>query len=294
MNFQYNTYAEPLLKNPLNSCSRHSTEYPLMVNCTGNVDLAVPFTTDNPSGREDYYLLYMVKGMLNVSLPGGTQTLRSGQAVLFPPKYHYRYVYDGAESLNYLWVHFTGSYAEQFLRECGFFPLPFVCPQSDDTRIVGEFHRLFEYFERDGAHLRQKRACALERLLLTLADDAASETEGAGTLEKSLRYIHAAYHTDLRIPELAKMENLSHSRYIALFQKKTGLSPVSYIVQMRIRTACDLLRNTDMSVKQIGLLVGYEDPHFFSKLFKKHVGLPPQEYRKDPHSPSILRKGEPE
>ena len=262
----------------LNTCSIRSEEHPLIVNNTGNFTSKKPFSTDNVGGREDYYLLYLIKGELRVRLDEAIWVAHSGDVVLFPPKYRYRYEYDAREPLEYFFVHFTGSYAEKLLRDCGFSPLPYAAHTAADHRICEAFHKLFEHTQKQDFLQKQRLACALEEILLTVAK---STREAAGrSLESSLRMIHNGYHTELNIPALAKAENLSHSRYIEVFRKQTGLSPTAYVIRLRMQVACDLLESTDLSVAQIARMVSYDDPHFFSKLFKKHVGISPTQYRK--------------
>ncbi len=262
----------------LNACSRASEEYPLEVNCAGDLDSVFPFTTHNVDGREDYYFLYLLRGELDVTLPEGIQTVTAGTILIFPPRYAYCYAYRGKEPLRYLWAHFTGSYVPRFLEECGLWPLPF-CRKAGDSRPVAEqFGRMLSIGDSKAPHLRQEMACALEQLILTAARSVTVSQKTA--LERSLHRMHTAYQEELRIPELAAMENLSHSRYIVLFREQMGTSPTAYLIGLRMEHACYLLLNTDMSVKQIGVCVGYSDPKFFSKLFKKHVGVSPLQYRK--------------
>lgn len=266
----------------ISSCSRASDELPLIVNCAGNTVTPFPFSTDNASGREDYYLLYMASGSMRLQFPDGEHRIGPGDAVLFPPRYHYQYAYEGESEgeavLSYLWVHFTGSYADKFLAELGFGALPCLHVTGRNDGTVSAFRRIFDVFEAKSHLQRYELAAALESLLLAVASSLVPD--GAGrTLERSVRYIHAAYNTDIRIPELAEMESLSNSRYIALFVRQMGVPPSTYIIRLRMSAACDLLHATDMSVKQIGALVGYEDVHFFSRTFKKQVGVSPQSYR---------------
>lgn len=278
MQFSYYAFSDKIQK--FNTCSLQSDEYPLIVNCMGNVVASKAFLTDNVGGREDFYLLCPVKGSMRVFLDSTAQTVTIGDVILFPPHYRYRYAYDGKDPLEYFFVHFTGSYAERFLEECQLSPLPCIRHAEDSRRIGEEFHRLFQSAE-DQTHLQKHAlACALERLLLTVAQSVHASAQDR-TLENSLRILHSAYHSDLRIPDLAKAENLSHSRYIELFRQKMGVSPTAYLIRLRLRAACELLESTDIPVKQIARMVGYDDPHFFSKLFKKHVGSSPNEWRKN-------------
>jgi transcriptional regulator GlxA family with amidase domain len=58
-----------------------------------------------------------------------------------------------------------------------------------------------------------------------------------------------------------------------------GMAPSDYVINLRINVACDLLKSSDMSIKEIAASVGYDNAHFFSKLFKKKTGVSPKAYR---------------
>ena len=262
----------------MNSCSVASDKYPITVNCAGNFVTGFPFTTDNPTGREDYYLLYMVRGNMRVWADGKETAASSGSVFIFPPHTHYTYTYDGRDTLDYLWAHFTGSFAKELLTECGMTDLPYYGEASDSGRISNRFRRMFEAFEIKAPLFERKAAVCLEEIILELSASMNRLSE-VSPLENSLRYIHSAYSEKISVPQLAAMENLSNSRYIALFNKHLGMSPTAYIIKLRINTACELLISTDMSIKQVGISVGYPDSHFFSKLFKKYMGASPNEYR---------------
>ena len=264
----------------INRCSLESSEYPLIVNCAGNFKTPFVFSTSNPSGRKDFYIMMIQKGELEIPMDEKKITAGPGSVIIFPPNYPYSYSYPGGEPLEYLWVHFTGSYATSLLEECGFSHLPFFATAKSDRRVSDKFSKLFEAFEAKRRLQRQELACILEQIILSVSNNIFS-ADDSGTLEKSIRYIRSSYNKKLSVPELAAMENLSNSRYIALFNEYMGMPPSSYIIGLRISAACELLRNTDMSIKQIGILVGYSDPHFFSKLFKKHVGMSPKDYKQN-------------
>lgn len=279
----YYAMEEPFAGGGIAAGSRASDALPLMVNCAGNIASPHAFSTHNAVGREDFYLLYVVTGRMRLWMPDGEHAIGEGAAVLFPPHYAYHYSYDGEGPLSYLWVHFTGSHAATLLEAYGFGVLPCLRATGNPAGIVAAFRAIFDAFESKSPLQTHELSCALQRLLLTVALSPASEEGSERTLEKSMRYIHAAYNTDIRIPDLARMENLSNSRYIALFHKKFGTSPSAYVIRLRMGAARDLLERTDMSIKQIGAMVGYSDPHFFSRAFKKHAGISPQAFRNSSH-----------
>ena len=274
----YYSLSQNVTTTDINGCSVASQRYPISVNCTGSFSTSFPFTTDNPSGRNDYYLLYIVRGKMELSAGELTKKAMAGSIFLIPPHTHYTYSYSGGEPLNYLWAHFTGSYADGLLKDCKLYPLPYSGYAEDSGRISRKFKKLFEEFEQRSELFERKASVYLQDIILEIAEDIKAARQSK-QLEASIRYIHSAYDKKLSIPTLAAMENLSNSRYIALFNKLTGMSPTAYIIKLRMNTACELLLNTDMSIKQVGILSGYPDAHFFSKLFKKYVGVSPNEYR---------------
>lgn len=276
----YYAFDDTVPQRAFNACSRASDDYPLIVNCTGNVVTSAPLITDNVRGREDYYLMYMVSGSLDVTIGGEVRRVSAGNAVIFPPRCRYRYVYTGEERLSYLWVHFTGSYAHRLLKSCLMREFPCALDTHGSGKIADGFRRMFEIFEAGGRLRNEELACALEALILNiaLASDISNDDM---TFERSIRYIHSSYNSDISVEELARIENLSYYRYIKLFRARMGMPPAAYIISLRMNTACDLLLKTNLSIKQVGVSVGYSDAHFFSRLFKKHTGFSPREYREN-------------
>ena len=76
------------------------------------------------------------------------------------------------------------------------------------------------------------------------------------------------------------MEFLSPSRYREVFKKVTGHSPSEYITLVRLRQACDLLDEGNLSIEETAIQAGYSDRLYFQRVFKSHLGITPGEYRK--------------
>lgn len=82
------------------------------------------------------------------------------------------------------------------------------------------------------------------------------------------------------IDALADLAHMSKSNLIRVFQKATGLTPIQYLLGVRLQQACDLLANSDRGVTQIAAEVGFSDSNYFSRHFREKIGQTPTAYRK--------------
>ncbi|MMZ65137.1 HTH-type transcriptional activator Btr [compost metagenome] len=103
-------------------------------------------------------------------------------------------------------------------------------------------------------------------------------------IDKTKGYIANHYHKDLSIEEVAEVADLSISHFCMLFKQVTGYTFLEYLTQCRIEKAKYILKNSQVKVYQIAPLVGYQDPRYFTQVFKKVTGMTPSEYREDPAS----------
>ncbi|MBO5313469.1 MAG: helix-turn-helix domain-containing protein [Clostridia bacterium] len=264
----------------LNSKSKKSIDAPLVINlvndCFSDFE---PFAYDtyNCQGRDDYFLIYITDGIFNTKINGTVFSLKKGAVVLFPPKFKYHYW--GEPPSKYLCVHFTGSHVEKTLIDLGFPLEPYTMESDFSPKIESLFIKMVEQYRTNAPFLQYSLSCLLEEILLTIAI-MKMKSSGYRALKDSIKYIHTNYTEKIQIPDLARMEGLSNSRFITLFSRETGKTPIEYILELRLSRACELLLSTDMEISLIGAASGYKDQYFFSKIFKKHIGLSPQQYRK--------------
>jgi AraC-like DNA-binding protein len=98
-------------------------------------------------------------------------------------------------------------------------------------------------------------------------------------IEESIDYILSHFHEQLKVKELAEVANCSSSHFFLIFKRKTGYSPINYLIRLRMRRACFLLETTNGSVKGIAHTLGYKDRFYFSRLFKSFNKMAPTAYR---------------
>ncbi|MGN7413780.1 AraC family transcriptional regulator [Paenibacillus sp. SAF-068] len=106
------------------------------------------------------------------------------------------------------------------------------------------------------------------------------KTELADPVKQTLRYIQNHYREQVTLDSLAEQFNYS-SRHLSMqFKRKTGYSPIDYLIQTRIAKARTLLLRSDATLSEIAAEVGYSDMYYFSRIFKKHVGISPILYQR--------------
>ncbi|MDQ6420177.1 response regulator [Paenibacillus sp. LHD-117] len=108
-----------------------------------------------------------------------------------------------------------------------------------------------------------------------------TEAEPTASVVQSVKHFIVTHleQSDLSREEIAKHAFLNPDYLARVFKKETGIAIIDYLVQERVKKAKELLNQTDMSVGNIAMAVGYSHFSHFSKMFKKHTGLNPNEYR---------------
>jgi two-component system, response regulator YesN len=99
-------------------------------------------------------------------------------------------------------------------------------------------------------------------------------------VRKAKEYVESKYYeNDLTIEKVCKYLHISPNYFSTIFKKETKLTFVSYLTQVRMNTAKDLLRQTNLKFFEIAEKIGYSEPNYFSYCFKKNLGISPSEYR---------------
>jgi AraC-like DNA-binding protein len=98
-------------------------------------------------------------------------------------------------------------------------------------------------------------------------------------MEETISYMTQNLNRPLQVSTLAALVNVSPSHYFALFKRHTGRAPIDYFTRLRMEKARCLLDTTASSVKEVAALLGYDDPFYFSRVFKSVNQVAPSNYR---------------
>jgi transcriptional regulator GlxA family with amidase domain len=103
--------------------------------------------------------------------------------------------------------------------------------------------------------------------------------EPAARIEQCVAYMSQHLNRPLQVATLAARVSISPSHFFALFKRRIGLAPMDYFTRLRMERAGQLLESTSLSVKEVAAELGYDDPFYFSRVFKSINQLAPSDYR---------------
>ena len=127
--------------------------------------------------------------------------------------------------------------------------------------------------------LFQKNIQIKKLFALLQAQTTSPQMDDYKVVKDLITYIDAHYHQDITLDKLASIANMKKSQISYLFKKYTNKRPIDYLIQHRIRKALELLETTDLLICEVAGEVGYQDPFYFSRLFKKYTGISPTTLR---------------
>lgn len=118
---------------------------------------------------------------------------------------------------------------------------------------------------------------ASEELLLLFNNWQALKNDNL--IEKAVKYIEEYYNEACRLTDVAAYVHLNASYFSVLFKKTVGESFTRFVTRTRMDKAALLLRNTDMKIFEIACAVGFDEPNYFTNVFKQQYQMTPKEYR---------------
>ncbi|MCI7758793.1 MAG: AraC family transcriptional regulator, partial [[Eubacterium] saphenum] len=99
-------------------------------------------------------------------------------------------------------------------------------------------------------------------------------------VELAMHYFRENYRSEINVEDYALSRGMSASNFYRVFKQISGSTPLQFILKLRLSNAQNLLENSNLTIAEIASAVGYENPLYFSRLFNKHIGVSPSEYRK--------------
>lgn len=230
-------------------------------------------------GRVDYNLVYLTKGMLVAEIDGKEISISGNGFILYPPHMQQDYCMRGAHSY---YLRFTGTAADELIEMAGLKGLYFYQSEKEEPRIKRLIEKIFSAITLNKNETEVETIANLTLLIAELGrivqkrDNINNIDDRIAQILPLMNY-HFSHEIDL--DQYAQAMNLSRSRFCHLFKQSMGCAPHTYILDLRLEHAAEYLLSTDAPISQIAYSVGFTDPFYFSRVFKKKFGISPKEFR---------------
>ena len=238
--------------------------------------------TWGPGVRDHYLIHYVANGKGTYTVSNKVHEVCAGDIFLAKPNQLIIYSADQNDPWEYCWVGFNGACANKLVAQLPFRDtLPVHhCKNPDRVKKA-----LFDIFLSRGPDPRNEAMMVgyLYLFIAELMQEAQELKPHTGNSSSqyvlnAIKYIQFNYSHNISIDDISKAVGVSRSHLYRVFMSNVGQSPIDYLTNYRINEACVLLRESNLSIAEIAVSVGFFDQFYFSRVFKKNKGVPPSRY----------------
>lgn len=233
-----------------------------------------------------YVLIYCVEGSGYFSIFDKEYRVTGNRFFVLPPGVPHTYGTDEQNPWTIYWIHYDGTMAAYY--SSGLYEPQELTPQansrfSDRISLFETIYRTLEWGYSNENLLYA--SSVLHHLLASFRfvhqfRGKWNESVQADIVDTAIHFMEENIEKKLSVKELASYVGYSVSHLSALFHARTGLAPIACFNRLKIRRASLLLDTTDMRINQICHKIGICDCFYFSRWFRKEMGMSPMEYRK--------------
>ena len=213
-------------------------------------------------------LIYHIDGKSTVYFNGKILHTEENTIRFLPKGENYEYIVEKNEFSECIDIFFDTGY-----------PISdeaFIIKLDENTTIANLFKKLFSVWvaKNDGYYF--ECISLLYKIFTEMQKQNYLPQKQYNTITPAIKYIEENFlNGKISVAYLSQKCNISEAYLKKLFIKKFGVPPVKYIIQLKINHACDLLRSGRYSITQVAQICGYDNIYYFSRQFKKYVGVSP-------------------
>lgn len=264
----------------LDDSDKLSNKYTLVNNFGYTINIDKKLITERENGRLDYQIIYIDNGYGYFLIDNELKKAESGDIVLLYPQKKQYYIYNEDSLADTYWIHFTGSGIDEILHSLNL---------NHGIYHVGNFFTFKESIDK----MAQKKEegdftteLFISSTLLTLLSITAKKVFSQNApirshaMDAVLEKMNKEKFNARTNADYANMCEISEGHFIKTFKELTGKTPHQYKTSVAINKAINLLDTSNLNISEIADILGFEDSLYFSRIFKKEVGLPPTHFRK--------------
>lgn len=215
---------------------------------------------------------------------GVRRQIRARDIAWLPPNQRHAYGADRVKPWSIVWVCFEGDETNAWKKYLDMPPhggMRSLTPQIS-LAVIRHLEEIHPVLEQGYTRSQLVLAASLLRRALSQAGSTVSESQVTATharVAATFDWMRTHPERPVRLEELAAMAGVSVPHYTAVFRELTGYSPINYHARLRIQRACRMLDTTSARIGEIAGSLGFDDPYYFSRIFRRIMGCPPREYR---------------
>ena len=233
-----------------------------------------------PEGRLDYQLIYLCKGTGRFLLDNQWLSLSAGNIVLYRPGQPQFYSYYASEKAEVYWIHFTGT-------DCGNLMQKYeICDSyiGENSSLVNLFKDVITELQLKKKYYEDVVVNNFVKMLILICRSRRQRlmpSENNYTIDRLILQLNQSYMEKWTVSSMADYCRLSSGYFSDSFKNYTGKSPIHFLNDIRIEKAKDLLSANTLTISAVAALVGFSDPLYFSRVFKKSSGIAPQNFSRN-------------
>lgn len=259
-----------------------------------NVDLALyecgeeqyhPHYHVGPAARDYYLIHYIDRGKGIFKTKNQTYEVNKGDGFIIYPGEVVYYGVEEDDPWHCYWVGFHGMNTLQYLEQCGLSETNRLFHFDDDSLLVKNMSSIIQA-SSDFSIPYIKSLGLLYIFFSLLTEQHNKDTNHFANISKenihvlqAVQYIQHQYMHDIKISDLADRLGFNRSYFCSIFKKYMMVSPKQYLMNIRIARACELMKHSDLNISEIARSTGFNDPLYFSKIFKRQRLYSPQVYK---------------
>jgi AraC family transcriptional regulator, arabinose operon regulatory protein len=237
-------------------------------------------------GAEQNILIVCVKGEGWCEIGGKTEIIRPAQALLIPRGKPHTYGASTKNPWSIHWVGFLGDDADYYLQMLPHNSWKVHISRNTLKLMRDDFRSMYHCVRLGyaGHNIYYLTHAARHILGLLFYGNRAYAPEmreqSRYDLDAWIEFMADRIGGSLTLAEMARNAGLSAQHFSNIFRRRTGASPVEFFIHLKIQRACQLLDTTSKGIKEVSRAVGYDDPYYFSRIFRKVMAVSPSHYRK--------------
>lgn len=248
-----------------------------------------------PAVRDHYLIHYVVAGRGTFTSGGKQYRLKAGDGFLVVPSQIASYRADESDPWEYCWVGFNGSDAKRLTEQTGLLSREPVFRYDRDGRLQKRLLGICDAYgsgPREETRMQARLLDFLADLMELFGTPAAPRANGYEYVQKAIKYIDYNYSREIDVNSLAASAGISRSHLYRLFMRHISMPPNEYLMRYRVNKAAGLLESGRLTVGEAAYSTGFSDQLYFSRVFKKYMGLPPSKYLSEPRKGPEHKEGQ--